>query len=80
MKVKKKKSHKRVSLKGGKKRTTDFFCLKSQKEGGFVPGAQGDYNVIRPLFLCGSLASLKDNSERSSKDILSCGESVKALL
>ena len=34
---------------------------------------QGDYNVIRLLFLCGLLASLKDNSKRSSKDILSCG-------
>lgn len=60
-------------LKGGKKSPTAFLCWKLKKEGGFIPCALGDYNVIRLLFLCGSLASLKDNSKRSSKDISSCG-------
>lgn len=44
-----------------------------QKNGTFIACAQGYYNVIRRLFLGGSLASPKDNSKRSSKDILSCG-------
>lgn len=69
----KKETHKRVSSKGGKKRPTAFLRWKSWEERGFIPCMQDDYNVIRLLFLCGSLASLKDNSKRSSKDILSCG-------
>ena len=69
----------KVFFERGKQNPTNFLLLKVAEGGGFVPCAQGDYNVIRLLFLCGSLTSLKDNSERSSKDILSCWRTREGL-
>lgn len=55
------------------KSPTSFLSLEVAEGREHIPCALCDYNVVRLLFLCGSLTSLKDNSKRSSKDMLSSG-------
>lgn len=55
------------------KSPTSFLSLRVAEGRQHIPWALCDYNVARLLFLCGSLTSLKDNSKRSSKDMLSSG-------
>lgn len=55
------------------KSPTSFLSLRVAEGREQTPCACHDYNVVRLLFLCGSLTSFKDNSRRSSKDILSSG-------
>lgn len=55
------------------KSPTSFLSLEVAEGRELLPWALGDYNVVRLRYLCGSLTSLKDNSKRSSKDMLSSG-------